>query len=174
MAICAHATYVFPSFRFIPLLPSHLPLPSLFLSPSLLPLASPVRAATRALVPGGGAYAFAFPGPNALPPPLLEAFYGSQAAALENMPLALLQRAPEELVRGLPEMFVLRAEHDPDVLVKGNEEFVEALEARVGRKVKYGVQARHSHISPSLALLTGDGEEWGEEVAQWVKERIAA
>ncbi|TBU24546.1 alpha/beta-hydrolase [Dichomitus squalens] len=144
---------------------------SLYLSPSLLPIDSPVRAATRGLLPAGGAYVFSFP--NAVTPPgLLEAYYGSQEAALDNMPLTLLKRASEELIKSLPEFFVLKSEHEPEAISKGNDEFVEALEGRLGKKVQYEIMKRHNHISPHWALLSGDGEDWGEDVAVWVKARI--
>ena len=151
---------------------------SLFLLPSLLPLASPVRAATRGLVPCGGAYHFTFDvasaGVTVLPPGVVDGYYGSAAGALANMPLRLLADAPEELVQGLPEIFVLRSEHEPAVIEGSNEAFVRALEGRLGlgRKVRYEVMKRHNHISPHWALLTGDGEEWAEDVAVWVKARV--
>ncbi|KAI1791611.1 alpha/beta-hydrolase [Ganoderma leucocontextum] len=147
-------------------------LASLYLSPSLLPLDSSVRAATRGLVAGGGAYVFDFTTPGVLPPGLLEGYYGSQDATLANMPLALLKDAPEALITGLPELFLLKSEKEPAMILEGSDEFVKVLEGRLGKKVRYEVMKRHNHISPHWALLTGDGEEWAEDVATWIKARV--
>ncbi|KAI0739416.1 alpha/beta hydrolase domain-containing protein [Daedaleopsis nitida] len=143
---------------------------SLFLSPTVLPPTSPIRAATRGLIPKGGAYRFAF----ALQNPaqgVLEMYYGSQEATLENMPYALLERADQALLDGLPEMFVLRSEREPENIRQMNEDLVKALEDR-GKTVRYELMKGHNHISPHWALLSGEGEEWGETVAEWIKERV--
>ncbi|RPD58180.1 alpha/beta hydrolase domain-containing protein [Lentinus tigrinus ALCF2SS1-7] len=145
---------------------------SLYLSPSVLPLDSPVRAATRGLIPKGGAFKFAFGGPPVLPPGLLEGYYGSEEAALANMPLTLLENAPEELIAGLPEVFVLASENEPEFIKAGVDEFVKKLEARRGRVVKYEIMKGHNHISPHWALLSGEGEDWADAVAEWVKSSV--
>ena len=142
---------------------------SLYLSPALLPLDSPVRAATRGLIPQGGPYVFDFAKAGSLPPGIIDKYYGSQANAMANMPLALLTEGSEELVRGLPEVFVLKSEMEPGMVDAGNDAFVKALEGRVGRKVRYEVMKGHNHFSPHWALMSGEGEEWGEDVAAWIK-----
>ncbi|TFK94517.1 alpha/beta hydrolase domain-containing protein [Polyporus arcularius HHB13444] len=145
---------------------------SLYLSPSILPLDSPVRAATRGLIPQGGAFKFEFGGPPVLPPGLLEGYYGSQEAALANMPWTLLENAPETLVAGLPEVFVLASENEPEDIKSGVDQFVKKLETRRGRVVKYEIMKGHNHISPHWALLSGEGEDWAEAVAEWVKSTL--
>lgn len=145
---------------------------SLYLSPAVLPLDSPVRAATRGLCPGGGPYEFDFSAPPLLPPGVLEGYYGSQETALAQMPLKLLEDAPEELIKGLPEIFVMKSEYDMVAIHRSNDLFVSALEGRLGRKVRYEAMKRHNHISPHWALLSGDGEEWAEDVAAWVKAKV--
>ncbi|PIL33095.1 hypothetical protein GSI_04544 [Ganoderma sinense ZZ0214-1] len=144
---------------------------SLFLSPSLLPLDSPVRAATRGLIPSGGTYVVDITKPIPLPPGVVDGYYGSLEAARKHLPLQLLADAPDELVQGLPEMFVLKSEKEPAFIDESNEVFVEALEGRLGRKVRYEVMKRHNHVSPHVALLTGEGEEWAEDVVVWIKAR---
>nr|VWP01446.1 NmrA domain-containing protein [Ganoderma boninense] len=113
---------------------------SLYLSPSLLPLDSPVRAATRGLVPQGCPYVFDFAargtrtGEGSLPRGIVDGYYGSEAQATARMPLALLDAGTEELVRGLPEFFVLKSAIEPALIDKGNDAFVQALEGpRIGR-----------------------------------------
>ncbi|KAI1791606.1 alpha/beta-hydrolase [Ganoderma leucocontextum] len=143
-----------------------------YLLPALLPLDSPVRAATRGLIPQGSPYVFDFTTPGVLPPGIVEGYYGSQEAALATMPLALLKDAPEALIAGLPELFVLKSETEPVLIDQGNDVFVKVLEGRLGKKVRYEVMQRHNHISPHWALLTGDGEEWAEDVAAWIKAAV--
>ncbi|KAM5542092.1 hypothetical protein V8D89_004402 [Ganoderma adspersum] len=134
---------------------------SLYLSPALLPLDSPVRAATRGLIPQGSPYVFDFTTPDSLPPGIVDVYYGSQAKATANMPLTLLTEGSEELVRGLPETLVLKSEMEPEMVNVGNDAFVKALEGRIGRKVR-----------PHWALMSGEGEEWGEDVAAWIKAMV--
>ncbi|KAI0631529.1 alpha/beta hydrolase domain-containing protein [Trametes polyzona] len=143
---------------------------SLFLLPSILPLGSPVRAALRGLIPQGGVYRFDFE--NLITRPgLLEDLYGSKEKALELMPIALLQNADKEVVQSWPETFALVSEHDPDRLKNICDEFAKALEGRLGKSVKHEVMKGHNHISPYWALYSGQGEEWGEQVAEWIKSK---
>ncbi|KAM5542080.1 hypothetical protein V8D89_004390 [Ganoderma adspersum] len=143
---------------------------SLFLSPALLTLASPVRA--------GSSWAGARTCSTSRSCRIRRTCRGSsrgttaQSAELTNMPLTLLADADEELVRGLPGIFLLKSERDLSVIDESNDVFVKALEGRLGKKVRYEVMKRHNHISPHWALLSGDGEEWAEDVAAWVKARI--
>ena len=147
-------------------------LATLYLSPSLLPLDSPVRAATRGLIPQGSAYYFDLARQDLLPPGILDGYYASPASAGANMPLALLKDASEELLKGLPELFVMKSEREPPVIFAGSDVFVKTLEERLGKKVRYDVMKAHNHMSPHWALMSGEGEEWAEDVAAWVKERV--
>ncbi|KAM5536406.1 hypothetical protein V8D89_009945 [Ganoderma adspersum] len=92
-------------------------------------------------------------------PQVLEGYYGSQAAMLVNMPLTLLADTDEELVWGLPEIFLLKSERNLSLINESNNVFVKALDGRLEKKVRYKVMKRHNHISPHWASLSGDGEE---------------
>lgn len=142
---------------------------TLFLSEDVLPLSSPVRAATRGLVPKGGAFKFAFGGPPMLPGNVLEEYYGSQEATLLKMPTALVAGASEALIKSLPDVFVLRSEREPATIQAACDDFVRDLETRRGGKIRYDIMQGHNHISPHTALMTGEGEQWAETVAEWVK-----
>ncbi|KAI0821730.1 alpha/beta hydrolase domain-containing protein [Trametes gibbosa] len=144
---------------------------SLFLLPSILPAASPIRAATRGLIPSGGVFRFDFANP-VTPPGVIEQLYGSQETAQGLMPILLLQNADEALFQSLPEAFLLVSEHDPPRLVKMSEEFVKVFEGRLGKPVRYQVAAGHNHISFCLAPSTGEGEEWAVQVAEWIKSKV--
>ncbi|KAM5542070.1 hypothetical protein V8D89_004380 [Ganoderma adspersum] len=60
--------------------------------------------------------------------------YGSQAAALAHMPRQLLADASEKLVRGLPEILVLKSEKKPPLIDDSNEVSVETLEVQLGKR----------------------------------------
>ncbi|TBU29307.1 hypothetical protein BD311DRAFT_787940 [Dichomitus squalens] len=99
-------------------------------SPPPLPLACTARTATRGLVPGGGAYVFAFPGPAAVASQLLEGYRDLRlpaSGAREHASRAAPARPPgaDRRPAGL---FVLKAEDESDVLEKGNDEFLQAPE----------------------------------------------
>ncbi|KAJ8501768.1 hypothetical protein ONZ51_g392 [Trametes cubensis] len=143
---------------------------TLFLYPPVLPLDSPIRAATRGLIPQGGAYTFDF-ARQITQPGLLETLYGSQERTLELMPSALLAKADEELVKSLPDIFALASELEPPIIKKGSDEFVKSLEDR-GCRVRYEIMKGHNHISPHAALHSGEGEEWGVQVAEFVRSKI--
>ncbi|CDO73880.1 hypothetical protein BN946_scf185016.g37 [Trametes cinnabarina] len=143
---------------------------SLYLLPSVLPLDSPIRAATRGLILQGGGFKFDF---DSLPidPRVLLHLYGSKERTLELEPVALVARVDDEVVRSLPDIFGLVSEFDIEQIKEGGDEFFKRLEKRLGKSVRYDVMKRHNHISPHWALLSGDGEEWGFDVAEWVKSK---
>lgn len=146
---------------------------TLFLEPNILPLDSPVRAATRGLVPQGGALKFPVANDPMPASDILEQYYGSTAAGFEQMPTALLARASDELVEALPDVFVLASEREPPMIQAACDAFVADLSARRGKAVRYEVMKGHNHISPHCALMCGEGEEWAETVAEWVKAKVA-
>ncbi|KAH9847096.1 alpha/beta hydrolase domain-containing protein [Lenzites betulinus] len=144
---------------------------SLFLLPSSLPLTSPVRAATRGLIPLGGMFKPDFAAPIARPG-VLEDLYGSQEAAFALAPVTLAQNADEALVRGFPDFFVLVSESDPPRLKEQSAELVKVLEGRLGKNVRFEEAVGHNHISLTLAPSTGEGEEWAVHVAEWIKSKV--
>ncbi|KAI0643267.1 alpha/beta hydrolase domain-containing protein [Trametes meyenii] len=146
-------------------------LTSLYLLPSVLPLDSPIRAATRGIIPQGGAFRFDLDRPMTAPG-VLEQLYGSSEQALAHQPLSLLEGADEALVEGWPESFFMISELDPPPLIEASDLFVKTLEGKLGKGVKYEVMKGHNHISPHWALGTGQGEEWAEHVAEWIKSKV--
>ncbi|OJT12153.1 hypothetical protein TRAPUB_11302 [Trametes pubescens] len=144
---------------------------SLFFLPSVLPLASPVRAATRGLIPQGGVFRFDWE-KLITRPGVLEDLYGSKETALELMPIALVEKADEALIASLPDVFVLVSERDPERLKDQTGELVKTLSTRSGKSVKYDAMKGHNHISPHWALFSGEGEEWAVQVAEWMKSKV--
>lgn len=115
----------------------------------------------------GGAYTF--PRPPAPLPPVMAKFYGP--AITENEPLALLRNAPDKRLSSLPPLLIFWSEKEMEGLRLGNVAFVELLRERTGKDVQGETAKGHNHVSPHWALCSGEGEEWGENVAEWFKER---
>jgi len=132
------------------------------LYPDLLP--ADILARIRGLILTGGAYQSS----PSLRNPAIELYYGTGPQADEKTPKVLLERAPDELLARFPEVFMLVSEKEPGDLAQGNEIFWGILKKRLGRDVKFSVMKGHNHISPHSALGTGQGDEWGYEVAEWV------
>lgn len=141
---------------------------STFVYPGLVPAS--VKAHVRALILGGGLF-HANTSTPALPPDTWLAYFGSEEAVRENSPYALLQKASDEEVKALPEVFTLVSEDEVPAMLESNEDVKKVLRERTGREVHESVLKGHSHVSPHYALYTGQGEQWGEEVADWVKAR---
>ncbi|KAI0665596.1 alpha/beta-hydrolase [Trametes maxima] len=146
-------------------------LTSLYLLPSVLPLGSSAREATRGIIPQGGAFRFDIDRPMTAPG-VLEQLYGSSEQALALQPLSLLEGADAALVESWPESFFMISELDPPPLIEASDLFVKTLENKLGKSVKYEVMKGHNHISPHWALGTGQGEEWAEHVAEWIKSKV--
>lgn len=105
---------------------------------------------------------------------LCNKYWGSVEATKTKDPLALFQAASEEKLASLPEVLLVEAEREPPWMAKVGEDFWKALEARYGREVKKIFGKGHNHISPNWALSTGQGEEWAEEVVEWMNGKLAA
>ncbi|KAJ7465374.1 alpha/beta-hydrolase [Mycena galericulata] len=95
-------------------------------------------------------------------------YYGSPDATALHEPLALLNAAAPEVIAGLPPLAILGCENDPVWFKKVAGEF-EGAWAEKGVKPKQILAKGHNHISPSLALGTGQGEEWAEEFVAWAE-----
>lgn len=138
------------------------------LYPGLLP--TDVLDRVRGLVLTGGAYQFS----PSLRLDAVDRYYGTGPEAAEKAPRMLLENASDELLARLPEVFMLMSEREPEAIAQGNEIFHRILSKRLGKDVKLSVMKGHNHVSPHLALMTGQGDEWGYEVAGWVREQFAS
>lgn len=73
---------------------------------------------------------------------------------------------------GMPRYLVLLGEWDPiDEIGKSCEEFVELWSKVWGEGIDFQILAGHNHISPPLALMSGDveGEKWANNLLKWIK-----
>ncbi|PQE26042.1 carboxylesterase type b protein [Rutstroemia sp. NJR-2017a BBW] len=105
---------------------------------------------------------------------MLVAYYGSIEEAREKCPTGLLKavekegKSKEEL--GVPKLLFMVSENDPeDEILAPNREFVGLVEKVWAEKGEVREIEGHNHISPLMALGSGEGEKWGEELAAWVK-----
>lgn len=100
---------------------------------------------------------------------VISQLWGGAEGIKEKAPMGLLRNASDTTVAGLPRTALVIAERDPDWLLAADEDFTKALEGRTGKKPKKIVAQGHNHISPNIALGTGQGEAWAEEVIAWIK-----
>ncbi|KAF7856943.1 hypothetical protein EAF04_009703 [Stromatinia cepivora] len=104
---------------------------------------------------------------------MLDRYYGSDENVKTKCPYGLLKavgeskKSKEEL--GIPKLLVMNSEWDPvDEILKPNDAFVKLAEEVWGEKIEVIKIQGHNHISPPMALSSGEGEEWGEQVAGWI------
>ncbi|KLO09902.1 alpha/beta-hydrolase [Schizopora paradoxa] len=127
-----------------------------------------MRAHIRGVAPRGAGYHYDY---NVLPKvvlPTIDKFFGSEELAAQRSPFYLLKVASKERLESFPRMLVMRSENEPPYLIPETE-FVALFEERTGRNVEINVAKGHVHMSAHWALNSGEGEEWGEDLAKWVK-----
>ncbi|OBZ73150.1 hypothetical protein A0H81_06915 [Grifola frondosa] len=142
---------------------------TMLLVPGLLP--QDLRARIRGIIPKGGAFKFQHDNPHHYPATLAK-YYGNAQDIFDKMPVTLLRRAPGEVMEEFPDYLIMVSEREGVALREGLDEILAVLNHRLNRDEKISVMKGHNHISPHWALWTGEGEEWAEEVEQWVKARF--
>ena len=107
---------------------------------------------------------------------VLETYYGDAKGLEEKSPHGLLEavrktgKSREET--GVPKVLLLLGEFDPeDEIGQPMRDFADLGEKTWGTGVELKTIKGHNHVSPPIALMSGDveGEKWGEEVAEWIK-----
>jgi len=120
---------------------------------------------------------FHFRGPPSAPPPVVDAFFGPEVD--DRLPYTLFEKASQSTIDALPPLFIARSEKEPAGIALAVEDFEKLLgqeeqKKRLGGKtVEFRTLSGHNHISPHWALGSGEGEEWGEEAAEWFHQRVA-
>ena len=102
----------------------------------------------------------------------LNAYYGSPEDTKGKEPCGMLKTAVkgQRKEAGVPQPLLLVGEWDPEDESAGPmRNFAALWEKGWGTGVELRTVAGHNHISPPLALMSGEGEQWGEEVAAWIK-----
>ncbi|KLO09669.1 alpha/beta-hydrolase [Schizopora paradoxa] len=122
----------------------------------------------KGIVPRGAGCAF-----DLIPPPVVSVyhtFYGSQEKSVTLSPLGLLKEASQKTLDALPPMLIIQAEDEPPFVSTPLKGFNALFEERTGKKIEVKVAEGHNHISVNMALNSGEGEQWGEELVKWVKD----
>lgn len=121
----------------------------------------------QGLILQGGVYHYRTGAPV---PPSAAAYYETDEGRQVNVPLALLERAPKEVIDGLPPNIILfRSEWEPKEIGTANTDFANTLSAKLGHQLRLNVMKGHNHTSPHFSLFLGEGDDWAYEVARWVK-----
>ncbi|KAE9396656.1 alpha/beta hydrolase domain-containing protein [Gymnopus androsaceus JB14] len=102
-------------------------------------------------------------------PEVATQFFGSLEKAKENTPLSLLNKLPKDKLATLPELCLVEAEREPEPFKLAGKQFHEALSSLTGKHVPKVIGQGHNHISITLALMSGQGEQWAEEVFNWMQ-----
>lgn len=103
-------------------------------------------------------------------PPPMSSYYGVDEDHTHKTPLGLLKSHSAEKTKALlpPRIYVLHSERDPLPFIMWSEEVSKELKQRSVNLQTY-TMIGHNHISPEVSLSSGEGEEWGEEVAKFIK-----
>ncbi|KAF8960784.1 hypothetical protein BDZ97DRAFT_1282428 [Flammula alnicola] len=96
-------------------------------------------------------------------------YYSTKQAISKEQPLGLLQRANKPYISSLPPVRTIIAGSERRVTAASMRAFAEEFRLK-GGSIEEFVHEGHDHLSPILALTTGSGEDWGEDMVKWVKE----
>ncbi|KDR72970.1 hypothetical protein GALMADRAFT_125849 [Galerina marginata CBS 339.88] len=97
-------------------------------------------------------------------------YWGTLEGAKANDPLHLYRRLPNTVIEALPKILMVEAEREPDWLANAGTAFHEEIRTRTGENIKRIIAKGHNHVSLNWALSSGEGEDWGEQVAEWLSE----
>jgi len=108
-----------------------------------------------------------------LVPPHLAAvthnFYGGEEKKVVLLPLGQLQDASKDTLDTLPPILLMHSENEPPYVAVPLKDFSVLFEERTGKKLEVNIGEGHNHMSAHWALNSGEGEQWGEDLATWVK-----
>ncbi len=97
------------------------------------------------------------------------AYWGTQDKAKEysalSITLSSLDIIPKEK---LPKFLLVEAEGEPEWIFDAGVDYRRLLEWHLNEPVEMVVGKGHNHISLFCCLSSGEGEEWGVQVADWV------
>lgn len=96
-----------------------------------------------------------------------ETYYGDRKKIAQNQPLGMLRRVEPSRVASLPPLRNYIAGSEPRAISSSMRNFAKEWKKR-GWTVDVLVMDGHDHLSPVLALSSGSGEEWGEDLVAWI------
>jgi len=97
-------------------------------------------------------------------------YWGTLDEAKAKDLLHLYRRLPDSAIKTLPKILMVEGEMEPEWLIDAGISFREEVKERTGEQLKKIVGRGHNHISLNWALSTGQGEEWAEEVVEWLQD----
>lgn len=97
-----------------------------------------------------------------------ELYYGNAKKVATTQPLGMLRRAEKEFVAALPPLRNMIAEREPRYISSAARAFGQ-LYASKGGRIENMVLDGHDHLSPIFALCSGQMEEWGVDVVEWLR-----
>jgi len=116
----------------------------------------------------GGAYHFN--GPPLLPPPVFSTYFGTTDLPTIHKisPYGLLEQATPDVVKNLPPALFIMAEKEPAPVKECNGEFAKLYNEKTENTLPLSIAKAHNHISMATGLSSGEGEEFGEEIAKFI------
>lgn len=96
-----------------------------------------------------------------------ELYYGSAKQLALHQPLGLLRRSDPDYIATLPVVLNIIAKSEPRMISSSVRIFTQMLWEK-GAKAELYVLEGHDHVSPILALSSGHGEEWGNQIVDWI------
>ncbi len=103
------------------------------------------------------------------PEKILTSYFGSVEKAHVNCVYALLETASQDTLDAIPSVLMMSAEKDQPDIRLNEDQMAQLLNKRQRKEVERKLARGHNHISVNWALGSGEGEEWGYEVVEWVK-----
>eukprot|EP01113_Clastostelium_recurvatum_P031622 TRINITY_DN3966_c0_g1_i2.p1 TRINITY_DN3966_c0_g1~~TRINITY_DN3966_c0_g1_i2.p1 ORF type:complete len:303 (-),score=41.92 TRINITY_DN3966_c0_g1_i2:153-1061(-) len=128
-----------------------------------------IKAHVRGIIPRGAGYHYE-DWPTAFTT-MLTPFYGDAEKSLKASPLGLLRSASQDLMAALPPLLFMHSEIDTVHVLEPQKAFIAEYEERTGKQAEVVVCAGHNHMSEHWALNSGEGEEWGDDLARWIKSK---
>lgn len=98
----------------------------------------------------------------------IEKIWGSMERLDANVPLILLEKASPVTLQALPETFIVAGEWEPERVLVSGQDFQRALQRLTNRPVPTLSGLGHNHLSLIWGLGMGEGEEWAEQVVDWI------
>lgn len=143
--------------------------------PPVLAVTPYLRGHIKAIVLSGALYHFDIP---SLSPSVLAQYFGEGEQKEQRAVLNLLKNAPLTLLKGLPQIIMVESGRDTKAMQVSGAEFRPVLAERMKEvgggaggwtEAPWIVAKEHNHLSLNWALMSGEGEEWAEELVNALK-----
>jgi hypothetical protein len=101
---------------------------------------------------------------------VLKLYYGEDKELWKkDMPSGILQQATSEQLKTYPNILLLEAEKEPEIVILDGKDFYDEIQKHEQLKVTKIWAKGHNHISIYPALSSGEGEQWADDAVQWMR-----